>query len=357
MGEAPGNATRAYGKSRRGQDRLREFTRQCVFLRDGLLLVFDRVEPARPEIEARWLAHFVGKPEITGRLVKTEVKGHIEDFEGTVAISQGRKGAVVRCQTLFPQNPIIRRIGGAILDVPTSSLVPVPKSQHQMGMGLSCHWNDPLVLNYRDPITGKDLGALLFEARTLTDVNYEVTRTHLNIEFHFVDRGLTLKRNIAFADFPSLLSLLPQFEARKWPDEPVLLHANYLPGYEYYHEGVNYGPYYAPEELADTRTRAPELRGAPNDYGSWRIEVSPTRKAERVYFLHALRILPWPNEEPGEIHCTEGPNHAEATIKLKGKTYAVTLPKTGKPGGHIRIASASGETLADREFARVMARE
>lgn len=346
-----GSATPAYDPKL-----VKEFVRQGVYLRDGVFLIFDRVETTRANLEKRWLLHLVGKPKINGRMTEAEVKGHIENYDGNLVVSEGSRGAILRSHTLLPAKPRIRMVGGAIPNVPASRLVRVSRSQHRLGTGDRWAWTDPLILYYHDPITGEQRPAIAIERNSPTNVEYEVTDTEIYVKLDAYERGLVQEVRLKFADYPTLLDLVRDMNVRAWRgpggQPSTLWHCfvHYLPGYQFYNEGLNYTPAYDSGGWRNLSVRAPEIVGKPADIGAWRVEVYPTKAATRDYFLHALRILPKAKDEHGQFSATETAERAEATVKLLGKTYVVSFNKTGKVGGHIRITDAAGKVLADADF-------
>ena len=77
------------GKARRNRPKIDLFTRSMVYLpKEGNLIVFDRVNALDESWRKAWLLHSVGRPEVSGKVIKAEVPGHIEDFDGdTVKIT------------------------------------------------------------------------------------------------------------------------------------------------------------------------------------------------------------------------------------------------------------------------------
>ncbi|MBM4036581.1 MAG: hypothetical protein FJ291_33000, partial [Planctomycetes bacterium] len=340
-----GDGARAYTP-----EMVKEFTRQAVLLRDGVFIVFDRVEAPRANLEKRWLMHLVGEPTIDGKLIRTEVKGHIEDYDGSLAVSRGRERSVVRSHTLLPAQHVIRKIGGAIPNIPASTLCRVPRTTLRMGMGSRYEWTDPLILYYNDPLTGKRLGAFCIEREIPTNADFEVTDTELYIKLDAFDREKVEEYRLKLADYTTLLDLARDLGAR------MQFHTafHYLPGYEYYNEGTNYAlAYKNPNAWRSPEVHAPELLGGPNDAGSWRIEVYPAKPAARDCFLHVMRVQAHGGEEPGQVSlASDTDQRAEARVVLGGRTYHIAFNKTGDVGGHIRITDAAGKTLADRDLAK-----
>lgn len=339
---AAGDGTMAYTR-----EQCKEFIRQVVFLRAGVVVVFDRVEAPRAQIEKRWLMHFTMEPRVDGRMLRSVVKGHIEDYDGGLTVARGKAGATIRAHTLLPKERRIRKLGGAIPNIPISTLCRVRRSRHRMGTGSRWQFTDPLILHYNDPLTGKKLPAIGFERDTPTDVEYEVTDKEIYLKLDAYERGRVVELRLKLEDFPNLLELVSEIGRRDvWH-----LTSHYLPGYEYYNQGMNYSPGYRIGAWRETREQAPELLGMPNDQGSWRIEVYPAKPAARDYFLHVLRIQGTKDDEPGSVRLNDAADQAETTIVLGGRIYRVAFAKTGAVGGRMRITDTEGKVLADRAFA------
>jgi hypothetical protein len=339
-----GNGTRAYRP-----ELLKEFTRQAVLLRSGAFILFDRVETPRADLEKRWLMHLVGEPKIDGKLLATQVKGHIEDYDGALIVSQGREKAIVRCHALLPAQRLVRKVGGAIPEIPVTTLVRTPRTTQRMSTGSRWEWTDPITLSYNDPLTGKKLGALAIERDTPTDAEFEVTDSEVYLKLNAYERGRADEFHLKFADYKTILDLARDLGKRH--DWHTAIH--YLPGYEYYNEGANYPPSYRAGAWERPQELAPELLGEANDAGSWRIEVYPAKPTTRDYFLHVMRVQSNPGEEPGEIALTRDTDDvAEAKVVLGGNTYVLTFAKKGDLGGHIRVTDPTGKVLADNDFAK-----
>ena len=107
---------------RKNRPKIDLFTRSLAWLDNRYLVVFDRVNALDAGFRKAWLLHSQGKPIVTGRIIKTHVPGHIEDFDGdTVSITwaDGRltppdpsdPGRLL-VRTFLPREHYIRRIGG-----------------------------------------------------------------------------------------------------------------------------------------------------------------------------------------------------------------------------------------------------
>jgi len=338
-----GDGTMAYSR-----DMVKEFNRQTVFLRDGVFLVFDRVETTRPDLEKRWLMHLVGEPRINGKLRKAHVRGHIEDYDGSLTISRGRLGATIRCHTLLPAKRILRRVGGPIPNIPVSTIVRVPRTRHRMGTGSRWAWSDPLLLYYNDPLTKKKVPFLCIARDSPTLAEYEVTDSEFYLKLDAYERGRVDEVRVKLSDCKTLLDLVAEVGKHQFWH----VRTHYLPGYEYYNQGMNYSPAYNRGGWTNMREEAPELLGAPNDKGAWRIEVYPDKPATRDYFLNVIRVQPTDDAPAGDVHMDDSPDRAEARVVLRGKTYSITFAKKGPVGGHIRITDTAGKVLANRDFGR-----
>ncbi|HUT33702.1 MAG TPA: heparinase II/III family protein [Planctomycetota bacterium] len=328
---------------------VKEFTRQAVLLRSGVFVVFDRVESPRANLEKRWLMHLVGEPTVDGTLLRAEVKGHIEDYDGSLTVSRGKERAVVRCHTLLPAPHVVRKVGGAMPNIPIATLCRVPRTTQRMGTGSRWEWTDPLIFYYNDALTGKKLGAFCLERDTPTEAEYEVTDTEFYLKLHAFERQKVDEFRFKLADYKTVLDLARDVGQRlQWHTA-----FHYLPGYEYYNEGINYAPAYRTPAWENPQVNAPELLGEANDAGSWRIEVLPAKPAARDYFLHVLRVQADDKDEAGEVALAgDTADRAEAKVVLGGRTYLIAFNKTGQVGGHIRITDAAGKVLADRDFAK-----
>ncbi len=88
------------------------YTRQLVFIDKKYLLIFDRVNALDAKYEKKWLLHTIGEPQFIGKPVDVEYPGHREVYKsGVVRIDNG--GGTLYCQTMFPDEFLIRKIGGS----------------------------------------------------------------------------------------------------------------------------------------------------------------------------------------------------------------------------------------------------
>ena len=90
------------------------FRRRFLFLKPSKVIVLDHVHlknTANKQRDAKWIAHFVQRPDINGNVINTEVAGHIETFDGSDYITvNGNGSAAIR--TLLPDTSTATLIGG-----------------------------------------------------------------------------------------------------------------------------------------------------------------------------------------------------------------------------------------------------
>jgi hypothetical protein len=126
-----GDATNAYNNpkycdevdGKQNKPKIDLFTRSMVYLpEENNLIIFDRVDALDPSFRKVWLLHSVGRPNINGHLIRTEVPGHIEDFDGNTVEITWEHGVIpppdpndpgrLFIRTFLPEDHTIRRIGG-----------------------------------------------------------------------------------------------------------------------------------------------------------------------------------------------------------------------------------------------------
>lgn len=104
-----GDATRSYSP-----DYVSSFTRQFVYVRPDLFIVFDRVRSVRASEPKRWYLHTMEKPVLLDGKEEAETSLHPEGHY----LWQGRTGKATHhgsalfFKTLLPENAVIRKIGG-----------------------------------------------------------------------------------------------------------------------------------------------------------------------------------------------------------------------------------------------------
>ncbi|MBI5150110.1 MAG: DUF4215 domain-containing protein [Candidatus Omnitrophica bacterium] len=109
-----GDGKEAYGS------RLSKYDRNLAFLRkgndEGYLIIFDRVTAASSTYKKKWLLHTVNEPVLNGKIIGTQVPGHIETYDGDSITTTSYEGtSKLHAKVLLPAGHSIRRIGGEIL--------------------------------------------------------------------------------------------------------------------------------------------------------------------------------------------------------------------------------------------------
>ena len=90
------------------------FTRQFLYIRPGIVIIFDRLTAAHPQDAKRWYLHTMEKPEcIEGELTpdtRVHPQGHFVAAGRTLRVAHG--GSVLFSKTLLPELAEIRVLGG-----------------------------------------------------------------------------------------------------------------------------------------------------------------------------------------------------------------------------------------------------
>jgi hypothetical protein len=125
-----GDATQAYNNpksvyaalGRKNKPKMDLFTRSMVFLDKKYLVVFDRVNTLDRSYRKAWLLHSVSKPAVGGNILRSQVPGHIEEFDGDtviitwqneeIPIPDPRHPGRLIVKTYLPAKHYVRRVGG-----------------------------------------------------------------------------------------------------------------------------------------------------------------------------------------------------------------------------------------------------
>jgi heparin/heparan-sulfate lyase len=106
---AAGDATHSYSP-----DAVRSFTRQFLFIRPDLFVVFDRVVSVRAADPKRWYLHTMEEPRLLDGEREPDTSVHAQGhflWKGTAGAASHR-GSTLFWKTLLPRNAVIRAIGG-----------------------------------------------------------------------------------------------------------------------------------------------------------------------------------------------------------------------------------------------------
>lgn len=104
-----GDATRSYSP-----DRVERFTRQLVFIRPDLFVVFDRVTSVRAGDPKRWYLHTMEEPRLLDGEETPDPSVHPEGhflWDGRSGRAE-HEGSALLFRTLLPEDATIRKIGG-----------------------------------------------------------------------------------------------------------------------------------------------------------------------------------------------------------------------------------------------------
>ncbi|HID77643.1 MAG TPA: hypothetical protein EYP56_16815 [Planctomycetaceae bacterium] len=107
---ACGDATHSYPP-----ERVRRITRQFLYLKPDLFVIFDRVLPSDPGLEVIWNLHAYQRPAWNGKTEpEATQEGHFLHTGGDTFTITNRAGAAMEVRTLLPEagNRIVRTIGG-----------------------------------------------------------------------------------------------------------------------------------------------------------------------------------------------------------------------------------------------------
>jgi len=106
---AAGDATHSYSP-----DYLSNFTRQFVYVRPDLFVVFDRVASVRAADPKRWYLHTMEEPQLLDGSQELDASVHPQGhflWKGTTGRAT-HKGGTLLWKTLLPKQAVIRKIGG-----------------------------------------------------------------------------------------------------------------------------------------------------------------------------------------------------------------------------------------------------
>ena len=93
--------------------KVQKYNRSLLFLRDGYIIVLDRVEADDAAFKKRWLLHLEGEPTVNGSMTAQEVTGHIESYDGDyVSSTHPMNSQKLYVKALLPSARTIKRIGG-----------------------------------------------------------------------------------------------------------------------------------------------------------------------------------------------------------------------------------------------------
>ncbi len=112
------------------------------------------------------------------------------------------------------------------------------------------------------------------------------------------------------------------------------------PGREFWTNGRNW-------EIPNHEER---LAQPGNQYGRYRLEVSPAGDGEKTRFLHVMQVGPASRNATlqAELVRTETQDGVELECPETQRRHRVLFNRDGLIGGHLHIRTADGETLLDQ---------
>lgn len=290
---AAADATRAYNSAlvTTGNNRAKVslVQREFVYLPspggdNDYFVIFDRVESVRPELKKLWLLQLRAKPEFDGshRVVLGTEAGGVHQSDKTALSLVRQERASLSSKTLLPKNGnrITRRLGGSIS---TRLLQPLGKNDNgpldikvESTVGMPNH--PTVIITAHDPVPNREV----FDRYSVwPQANHASGLAPGERICYFCEGKTPASRNPA-----KLLGCKRAVKSSPGFDMPV--GASVIQ--EFRHMGV---------EGVDTGNDAERVNypwgygygygyGDGNQYGLWRIEVSPKKPAKLDNFLHVL---------------------------------------------------------------------
>lgn len=247
------------------------FTRQIVFIDKKYLIIFDRVNSLNAGYEKKWLLHSIGEPQFEEKPVEVEYPWHREVYKsGIVRIDN--KGGTLYLQTLFPEDYLIRKVGG--------------------GATVSSVKQDPLNkgnVSLKTTIQGK------YERASSTIASDSAPKEDWVIEFidseQFKVKGSITgedgigsyrkqKDGIFISNSQSIFIPTENWEGIPAKGDKIYFFVT-SPSHRFWVNGRN--QYFPLKSIIGVIKDASHI-----DPGNWRIEVSPNKKEKFTTFLHLL---------------------------------------------------------------------
>jgi hypothetical protein len=244
------------------------FTRQLVFIDKKYLIIFDKVNSLSPDYEKRWLLHSIGEPQFGGKPVEVEFPWHREVYKsGLVRIDN--QGGTLYCQTLFPEDYLIRKVGGS------ATVTPAKADSANKGNAV-----------LKTSVRGR------YERISPTIASDNAQKEDWIIEFidqeHFKIKGSitgedgmgSIKDSISISDSRSIFILKENWEGTPHGGDKFYFSVTSLSS-RFWGFGKNQAPSLkAFYKIIRERSHI--------DPGNWRIEVFPKKKEKFNTFLHLL---------------------------------------------------------------------
>jgi len=295
-----GDATQSYNPAK-----LKGFTRQFLYLKPGLVIIFDRVESTRPEFEKRWVLHIKGKPE------ETREPGVL------VADAVSAAGWSARGYSRTPG-----------FEVPKLDKGP-PRT---FTLEFETEWDGVEVgLNYK---AGPEAGKLKWSLDNHRqsgelDQRADKEKTVLNA---------VLARRIPKGDHKIVLE--------ETEGKINFSHFTVRMG------GRLFVRTLLPEKFKREISPNVNAKDAPFDRrADWRVDVIPGEARTDDVFLSVLEATDIAQQKPLAVNLKKGNDKAVMTFRYDRRSYEVTFNRTGQIGGHLKIRLGRGRALVDKPLA------
>lgn len=308
------DATRAYNSTEvitgKNKAKVGLVQREFVYLRslggnDDYFVVFDRVEATKPEFKKLWLLQLRARPEFDGtaRVAVGDDAGGIHLSENTTTVSVRQERSQLTSTTLLPkkENRVVRRLGGSMTTTLKKSLKASDNGPIDIEVastaGLPEH---PTVIVTNQP---PDPNREIFDRYSVwPQVAHASGKTFSDRVAYFCDGKTNPGQSPA-----KLLDCVRATKSSPGFDIP----AGARVIQEFRHMGV---------EGVDRDNDAERINypwgygygysyGDGNQYGLWRVEVSPKKPSRFDNFLHVLHPS-----------LKSGPGHDAVLIESKGDT-------------------------------------
>lgn len=285
------NITAAYNQPYSNKYTADTVKRDLVFLKNGYLITYDRVETKQPEYKKRWLLHFEGEPIFSNAPTAQEVPGYIETYSSvnqSITSTHPKNSQKLYVKTVLPASSNIAKIGGRRSNIPSNAL------KQGIFTGSIGHLNDdsvvPMELEYwNGTATTPRYERGIFIVNQSTNCNVSITVSVTTFDFvcaAAANSDHNVSTSIDLTTFDTLekivVELNRQFianDANQYNDWKAIVSA----GYEFWNNGKNY-----PIEPGTDSSRYNKWANGDISTGKWRIEISPAAANKKNDFLNVL---------------------------------------------------------------------
>lgn len=297
---AVGDATQSYNPAK-----LKRFTRQFLYIKPGLILICDRMDSTRPELEKRWVLHTRGKPR---------------------AIEGGNAFVVDAIDAVQPKGTRgwERTVG---FDVPQTE-----EGEHTK-----------TTLRFRTQWDGVEVGLVHATGPKFGKVAWALDdgEQHGQIDQH---------REV---EDPVVETVL----ARNIPKGQHVIELNWQDGrvnYAFFSVKLG-GRLFVTTLLPAQRRREvrPNKSASENPYArnsDWRTDIVAVEPKTGDVFLHVIEATDRSQDSPIPITQTAMGSQILLKFEYQGSSYEITFDRTGDVGGSIRICDPFGRELASRRL-------